>query len=295
MKTLLKTLLFSVALVLLVSPPNVEAQTATTKTYLSSALSGGTNNVTIALGSTTGISASTTTNKYFGYLHGEQVAITAVNSTANTVTVRRAQTGAAIPHPANEVFWFGAPGNFNPNTGNVTSAGVVNPTSTGTALAGVMLSTTPTGACTRASNLYLPVINVNNGDVVDCILSSTNTVSEWTVVNTQQVAYAVPYKKLKGTGCAAGDLCTTYTLLFADHTVGYNTTTSNGTITVPATTGVPGKNYRIQIESTGTQSVTIATSSGQLINGATSITIGGSTSFGGATIYSDGQNWFTPK
>lgn len=296
MKTLLKTLLFSVVLALMLGAPDiVYAQTATTNTYLASALSAGAQYTIIALGSTTGITASTSSNQYFGYMDGEQVEVRAVNTTANTVTVRRAAKGLAVAHPANELFWYGAPASWNQATGNVGGAGVTNPVTGGSALPAVFVPITPYGQCTRTGNTYLPVINATTGDIVDCILSSSNTTGKWTVVNLRQVAYAVPYKKLKGTGCAAGNLCTTYTLLPTDHTVGYVTTTSNGTITIPALTGVIGKNYRIQIESTGSQSVTIATSSGQLINGAASIVIGGSTSFGGATIYSDGQNWFTPK
>lgn len=295
MKIFLKTLLFSVVLTLAISPPTVEAQTTTTRANLASALAAGSQNTLVCLNSTTGISGSTTSNQYFGYMQGEQVSIRSVNTTSNCLTVVRARNGNAAAHPANEIFWFGGPGSWSPNTTNIGGAGVTNPVTTGSALPAVFVPTTPYGTCTRANNAYLPVINPNNGDIVDCILSSTNTTSEWVTINNQQLAYTMPYKKLKSTGCAAGDQCTTYTALFVDHTIGY-VTTGNGTITIPAITGAPDKNYRIQIETTGTQSVTIATSSGQLINGAASIVIGGSTSFGGATIYSDGgTNWFTPK
>lgn len=294
MKTLLKTLLFSVALALMLGAPEiVQAQTATTNTYLSAALTAGTQYTLISLGSVTGITASTASNQYFGYMFGEQVEIRAVNSTANTVTVRRAAKGVAVGHPANEVFWYGGPASWNPNTGNVGGAGVTNPVSSGSVIPAVFVPVTPYGVCTRTSNAYLPVINATTGEIADCILSSTNTTGEWSIVNLQQISYAVPYKKLKSS-CAAGNLCTTYTLLPADHTVGY-VTAANGTITIPALTGVVGKSYRIQIETTGSHSVTIATSSGQLINGATSIVIGGATSFGGATFYSDGQNWFAAR
>jgi hypothetical protein len=102
-----------------------------------------------------------------------------------------------------------------------------------------------------------------------------------------QRAQALPYKKLP-------ILSTTYTTLPSDRIVGYNTNV-NGTITLCACIGNPGQQQQIQIEVTGTHSVTIAASGSQTINGAASIVIGGSTSFAGVTIYSDGTNWFTPR
>lgn len=296
MKTFLKTLLLSVALALALVPPAF-AQTATTKTYLSSALAGGAQNKVVSLGSVTGITASTSSNQFFGYIDGEEVTIRSVNTTANTVTVDRAAKGLAVPHPANEIFWYGGPATFNSTNGNVGGAGVTNPVTGGTAIPAVFVNTTPYGTCVRASNTYLPVINPSTGEIADCLLSGTATTDEWVIFNPRQSDTALPYRKMKGTNCTSGDLCNSLTLSPIDHTIG-TLTTGATTFTIPALTGWRGKEYKIQQETSGAGTISIVTSSGQLINGASSIVISSSnvysTGFKGVTIYSNGQDWFTP-
>lgn len=259
------------------------AQTTTTRTNLTVALAAGSNNNVLTVASATGISASTSSAQTFlfigdGSTVGEQMQVVSVSGT--NITVRRAVRGNAAAHPLNAVVWYGTPGDFNSNTGNTS---------------GVFVGTTPNGTCTRTANQYLPVINPNNGMVSDCILSpaqgsptaTASTTSTWVSVSAFPLAYAKPYKKLAVSA-------TTYTLLPSDYILGYNTNVA-GTITIPALTGWVGKEYMIQLEITGSTSLTVATSSGQTINGATSIVLGGATSFGGAYIYTDGVNWFARR
>ena len=281
MKTFMKAFLGVVLALLIAGPPQIaEAQTATTQTTLNADLAGGSANNQVVLLSTTGITASTASAQTFLYIAGEQMQIQAVNTTSNVATVKRAIRGLAMPHLATEVVWFGTPGTWTSNNGNTS---------------GVFVGNTPVGRCTRAGDQFLPVINPNTGDISDCILSppvgtptaANGTVARWSSFNITQQVQARPYKKLAVSA-------TTYTALLSDQTIGYNTNV-NGTITLPALTGFVGKEYFIQQEITGTQSLTIATSAGQTINGAASIIIGGSTSFTGIRIYTDGVNWFAAK
>lgn len=285
MTRIAKLLLLSVVLALAISPPTF-AQTSTTRTYLSSALASSNSQNTVCVGSVTGITASGSQGQTFIFMGLEEMQVRTVNTSSNCMTVTRAVKGYAAAHPANEVVWYGGGATFDPNSGNI-GGGAANPTVGGSQIPAVFVGVDPTGTCTRANNVYLPVINPNTGNIWDCILSTTSTTSEWVGTNLNQLDRADPYKKLAASA-------TTYTVLPSDRIIGYNTT-SNGTMTVPAFTGFVGKRYTFQIELTGAQSLTIATSSGQTINGASSITIGGTNTFQGVSIYSDGTNWFAPR
>lgn len=268
MEFLKKTIVVLALLLACVASP-LQAQQTTTTTLLTSAINGLSSTVILAVTS----SSSMTANQTGFMVDQEYMLVTSVLSTTS-VRVLRAQSGTkAMAHSANAVIWFGITGTGGP-----------------------FISVDKTGQCTPANEPWLPQINTQNGNIYHCILSTTGTTSNWSKTNFVQAGTALPYKKLAVTA-------TTYTALASDYIIGYNTNVA-GTITLPALTGLIGKQYIVQIEVTGTQSVTIATSAGQLINGAASAAFGGSgsaaggTSGGGANfkrilIFFDGiSNWF---
>lgn len=270
MKNKIISLFVSALLAVLVFTPAAQAQTATARTALSAAVTN-TTATTFQLLAVSGITTPTATAPIFGYVDQELVQILSINTTALTINVLRGQGGTfASTHLNGATFFSG------PSSGNN---------------AGVFINSDMQGSCTRTNWIYLPVINPKDGNIFDCILSPTTqtgaaaTTSEWVAFNAQPIGRARPYKKLAVT-------VTTYTLLPSDEIVGYNTNV-NGTITIPALTGFIGKIYTIQSENTGVPTITIATSSGQTINGAASITMPGTgTAYGQVQIYSDGRNWF---
>lgn len=155
-----KALLLSVVLVMALAVSS-EAQTAVTRTTLSAAVSAGAANNQVVVASATGISASTASTQNYILVDRELMLVAAVNST--TLTVRRAQAGtnAAAHKSGNNVFYGQGGGTFNVNTGNTS----------GVFLGGNQQS--PSGACTRTNQQYLPVIGImtgyNNGFAYDCL------------------------------------------------------------------------------------------------------------------------------
>lgn len=294
MKKTLKVLLFLILTLAMSS--GLQAQTAAVQTSLSAAVGAGSRNNIISVVSATSFVASTASTQSFVYFNdGSREVAQVVSISSTNITLRRAQKGFATAHAAGTIVYFGGNATFDTISGNV-GGGPGNPTvGSAAALPSTFVAVDPVGKCTRANNAFLPVVNPNTGDISDCIVSpplsaptsAASTTGTWFSYNPYQTANARPYKKLAVT-------VTTYTAQPSDSQIGYNTNVA-GTITIPALTGWVGKEYFINIEITGTQSLTIATSSGQLINGAASIAIGGSPSFGGIRIYSDGTNWFGNK
>ena len=80
-----------------------------------------------------------------------------------------------------------------------------------------------------------------------------------------------------------------YTLLAADNTVLCNAVTAGFTITLPTAVGVTGKQYTIKKTDTTLNVVTVATTSSQTIDGATTNII--ATPYESITVVSDGSNW----
>lgn len=237
------------------------AQTATNLTTLSAAVTTA-NQTVFTLASVSGVTSPTATVPQFAYVDREQVRITNVNTTNNQITVIRGQNGTfATGHQSGEAIWTGG--------------------------AGAFVDTQLTGRCSRTQSPggFLPIIHSPTGLVGNCILSTTGTTSSWVWFDPNQRALAAPYKKLAVTA-------TTYTALPNDEIIGYNTNV-NGTITLCSCSGFVGKTYFVQIEVTGTQSLTIAAPGSETINGGASVVLGGSTSFTNALIYYDGvSKWF---
>jgi len=84
-----------------------------------------------------------------------------------------------------------------------------------------------------------------------------------------------------------------YTILRTDHIIAYTALAAPRTVTLPTAVGFAGQVYVIKDESgaAATNNLTIATTSSQTIDGASTSVI--STNYGFRRIYSDGANWFT--
>lgn len=285
MKNITKTII--AFLMVFALAPALLAQTATTRTALTTALTSSATNVVVV--STTGMTAQTASVQTFiaicdGVTLARSSACevmdlkTVVNST--TLTVIRARGGNAVGHTSGSIVWYGTTGNFNAGTGNVS---------------GVFLNSDPRGACTRASNTgFLPVVNVITGDIFDCIVSTTATTDQWIAVNNGQRASNYPSKRLTWTTA-------TYTALLTDTIIGVNTNAA-ATITLPACTGCDGKAYFV-LDMAGGQggapaTITISGSSGQLVNsGSTATLVPSAIRNQGAWIFFDASSnsWYIPQ
>ncbi len=84
-----------------------------------------------------------------------------------------------------------------------------------------------------------------------------------------------------------------YTIVATDHIVTYTALTTGRIVTLPTAASITGREYIIKDESgnAGTNNITVATTSSQTIDGASTRAI--STAYGVLRIYSNGSNWFT--
>lgn len=211
------------------------AQTATTRTTLSTAIStvgGSTETLTVA--STTGMSASTNTAQNYLLIDAELMRVTAVPS-STTVTVTRAYQGTSSKHAAGAEVRYGVGGGrWDPATGNTT---------------GVFLSggAFPTGSCTRASNRFLPVFHIQGSVVTafDCPNSVSTTTGVWQPW--QYFPKTSEVGAIQTLPCQAGSTtaCTSYTALVSDYIIVVSTefTPDNATftITLPCSSVPAGK------------------------------------------------------
>jgi hypothetical protein len=123
------------------------AQTATTQTTLSAAMTNG--DQTITLASSTGVSAAGFNNQVVTglYIDREYITVSAnVNAagTGNVWTVKRGVGGIRSAHLSGAFVWVGPPATFDlgPND--------------------------RVGSCTRTNFAYLPLIEVRSGTLLDC-------------------------------------------------------------------------------------------------------------------------------
>jgi hypothetical protein len=86
---------------------------------------------------------------------------------------------------------------------------------------------------------------------------------------------------------------TNYTVLTTDYLIEYTSLTAGRTVTLPTAVGATGQMYMIKdgAGTAGTNTITIATTSSQTIDGASTATI--TANYGEAVMYSDGANWKT--
>ncbi len=157
MKNIMKTLIVSILALALA--PEVFAQSAPTKTTLSVAMAAGARQMTVS--SATGFSASTASQQYFVLIENDLRQVLAVNSTVISLGPAK---GAGVGHVASSTVIFGTPGVWSTGTAGVGSGSVGN-----------FVPSTPTGACTRSNNQYLPLFYAgttavpNSGATIDCL------------------------------------------------------------------------------------------------------------------------------
>jgi hypothetical protein len=137
------------------NPAPLLAQTTTTQTTLSSAVTTGTA-TTFALTSTSGFTASTLTQATRVVVDGEMATVQSVNTTANTITVSRGTQGRATPHASGAIVYFGNAGSNGPFIAEDPVAG---------------------STCTSTQYPYLPVVRV------DRILGGSATSRVWNCIN----------------------------------------------------------------------------------------------------------------
>ena len=83
-----------------------------------------------------------------------------------------------------------------------------------------------------------------------------------------------------------------YTIATNDYLIAYTALAAPRTVTLPTAVGVENQQYIIKDESgnAGTNNITVATTSSQTIDGASTKVI--NSNYGSYTFYSDGANWF---
>lgn len=107
-------------------------------------------------------------------------------------------------------------------------------------------------------------------------------------------ATAAPHSTLHASGSFATALVTKtadYTATVNDHTILVDSTAATRTITLPTAVGIAGREYIVKDwkGQSGTNNITIATTSSQTIDGSTTFILG--TNYESKTVVSDGANW----
>ena len=211
MKNLILILALAVALVLSATP--LSAQTTTTQTSLSAAVTNGfATNVVVA--STSGFSASTQTVTYYLFVDGEQMKVNTVNTATGSIGVSRAVNATrATSHPSGAVVWFGPAG----------------------ASPFVSQNPFPGTSCTATDYQYLPLINMNTGQVIQCRNSRFTT----------------------GDSGISGIADANFTASLGDYIIEYTSITAARTVTLPTpVAGMRGKVYIVKNTSTvGTNTI----------------------------------------
>src|SRR5712692_5184746 len=83
----------------------------------------------------------------------------------------------------------------------------------------------------------------------------------------------------------------TYTALSSDTVILANATSGAFTTTLPTAVGIPGKSYTVLKSDSGSNAVTVGTTSGQVISGKSSFSL--PYQYSVVTVLSDGANWET--
>lgn len=249
-----------VTAVLLTSAP-VFAQTSLTTTTLSAAITD-TTGTGVQVASATGITApGTGANLVYIYVDWELMQVRTVTST--TLTVLRGSNGTrAMLHAANSVVY------------------VVPPLALTTVDQG--------GVCIAANQLYLPIINVRNGNVWNCAATSSGAI--WQAWNSQQIMETKPRTVVAGTA---------YTILPTDYLVVLSTTIGSQvaakSFTLPSHLGLAGKQIVIKDESGGVNGTTSIVLVGTIdgTNSGTATVIQLKTAFMSVGLEAGSGGWFT--
>lgn len=253
--------------VILALAPSSFAQTATVQTVLSAAVTSLTSTA-FQVVSATGITGPTTAP--FGYVFVDNELARVVSVSGTTLTVAR--TGAMGSHVSTHL--TGAPVYWGLDG--------ASPFVTRDPKYGV---TTGSGQCTAANYRFLPIINVQNGNIWQC----DSTTTRWGLVNLSPMT-AMAFKRKPVSDAAV-------TLTLADiGVVAYTTISAARTVTLPAITNIDGVWFIITEENSNlqaAQTITVTGVNGQLI-GPGSLTNATITTNGGTLrLYSANSLWHT--
>src|SRR5439155_16381382 len=229
----LKTIGLTLALTIAVAVSGF-SQTATTSTITSAAMSA--TQTTISVASSTGFTASSGTQSYNACVDGELVKLLSQVGSSTTWNVTRGLSPTrGVAHPTASLVFAGpavATGPF------------------------VMQDPFPGTSCTPTSFQYLPLINVRNNTVWNCIGTAVSggagaagggNGSRWNGVSLTKSTTTHPTTVIADAA---------YTALLADEYIIFNKLSTGRTVTLPAITGIEGKVYVIVNPSTNTSTIT---------------------------------------
>lgn len=229
------------------------SQTVTTQTITSGAMTATQTSINVA--SSTGLTASSGTQSYNLWVDGELMKIISeVGSTTTWNVARGLSPTRGVAHPTASLVFAGpavATGPF------------------------VMQDPFPGTSCTPTNFQYLPLINVRNNTLWNCISTTVaggagalggGNASRWNGVSLNKNTTTHPVTVIADAN---------YTALLADEYIVFNKTSTGRTVTLPAITGIEGKTYVISQPLNQTQTITISGTSAQLFgsNGTTTITM----------------------
>lgn len=245
MKNTFKSFAILVALfAMLAFTPVLEAQTTTTSTTLSAAITDLTN-TTITVASATGFTAGTTAV----FIDREYAEIRAVSGTTITLSGRGQGGTRAETHYANAIVWVGPRGNNGPFS---NTDGTVNEPAP--------------GRCVSTNVLYLPQINIISGNIWNCVTvlnfaeSITDTTSTgrqlWQSVNLIGQMSNIGYRTVTNV---------VFTATLADSYLDVNSLTTTRILNLPSVTAVFGKVLMIKNGGAAAANITVTAPNGQYI------------------------------
>src|SRR5439155_17228916 len=227
------------------------SQTATTQTITSAAMTATQTTITVA--SSTGFTASSGTQSYNAWVDGELLKILSQVGTSTTWNVTRGLSPTrGVGHPTASLVFVGpavATGPF------------------------VMQDPFPGTSCTPTNFQYLPLINVRNSTLWNCISTTVSgglaatgggNGSRWNGVSLTKNTTTHPTTVIADAN---------YTALLADEFIIFNKLSTGRTVTLPAVTGIEGKVFVIANPTTNTSTITIQGSNAQLFGTAGGATV----------------------
>jgi hypothetical protein len=235
--------LITIAAILLLAASMASAQTTTGQTTLAAAVTT-VSETSIRVALATGFTAGTT----YAYADGELMAVTSVSGT--TIGVLRGANGTrAVTHTSGAVVWIGPFSAYR--------------------------ATDARGSCTATNEAYLVQINLQTGNIFNCVNS------KW-----QGVTWAMYFpSRMPRTPVVNA----AYTAKLTDVVIVMTSLSGGKTVTLPSATGLDGKFYIIADESGAPSASNTLTVAGT-INGASNQSI--VAAYGLVRVRSNGTAWF---
>jgi hypothetical protein len=248
---------FLITIAVCVMPMSVQAQTATYQTVTSAALTQNATCFTVA--STTSMHASgditgpnNTPQEWDAFVDGEWMKINTLNTTTNQMCVQRGKSPTRAGVHATGSIVFVGPAGPSPFVLGAPVTNVPGPTD----------DKGQFGTCTSTNYLYLPLINVTNGSVLNCLTSARG--GKWINYSFKQWTSGHPTTNIVDAA---------YTATLADEFINYNSLTNTRILTLPSITGVLGKTIVVVNGGLTSQTITITPVNNQTIGPAAATTL----------------------